>query len=320
VPFAPSMVSAPEITVVIPTRNRWPMLRRALDGAFGQEGVDAEIIAIDDGSVDETPQRLSEIDEPRLRVVRHEVSRDVARARNRGIQEASAEWVAFLDDDDLWSPNKLRTQLACVAAERASWVYSAGVLLNAQRKAVAELRPPSPDDLLRLLLTTNVMPGGSSNVVARTELVRSVGGFDESLAQLADWDLWIRLACEATPAVSQEVLVGYVGHDRNMLLEEGRDIVGELEYIAVKHRAERLSEGVTLDYAAFVRFVASGHRRAGRRGRAAATLFRGAMAYRNPENALRGVLAMLGEDAMLRARRFSGRPAAETPAWVGDYR
>lgn len=88
------------MTVVIPTRNRWSiLLGAALPAALGQEGVDHEVVVVDDGSTDETSDRIAAIGEQRLRVVRHDRSLGVGRARNAGIDAAQGAWIAFLDDD-----------------------------------------------------------------------------------------------------------------------------------------------------------------------------------------------------------------------------
>src|SRR6476469_688180 len=81
-------VRTPEVSVVIPTRDRWWLLSMTVRGALGPEGVRHEVIVVDDGSRDETPDRLAAVGDHRLRVVRHEVSRGVAAARNSGIAEA----------------------------------------------------------------------------------------------------------------------------------------------------------------------------------------------------------------------------------------
>ncbi|HWC32537.1 MAG TPA: glycosyltransferase family 2 protein, partial [Actinomycetota bacterium] len=122
------MSPPPEVTVVIPTRDRWSLLATAaLPAALVQEDVDLEVVVVDDGSRDETPERLAELTDPRLRVIRNLEPLGVAQARNAGIAAARGRWLAFLDDDDLWSPRKLRTQLDAARAAGASFVY-AGVI------------------------------------------------------------------------------------------------------------------------------------------------------------------------------------------------
>ena len=98
----------PKVSVVLPTFERWPLLLRALTSVLDQTDVDLEVLVIDDCSSDGTPARLGAIADPRLRVLRQETNQGVARARNRAIEAAQGEWVAFLDDDDFWAPTCLR--------------------------------------------------------------------------------------------------------------------------------------------------------------------------------------------------------------------
>src|SRR5205085_9235299 len=83
----------------------------AVSQALGQYGVCVEVIVVDDGSTDDTAGRIRRIDDTRVRLSRKETAVGVAAARNRGIDLATTEWVAFLDDDDVWSPSKLQVQL-----------------------------------------------------------------------------------------------------------------------------------------------------------------------------------------------------------------
>jgi glycosyltransferase involved in cell wall biosynthesis len=92
------------VSVVIPTRDRWPLLADTLASALAQEGVGLEVVIVDDGSASTMPVGTT-FDDPRVRTVRNEVSLGVARARNRGIEAARGEWVALLDDDDV-SPER----------------------------------------------------------------------------------------------------------------------------------------------------------------------------------------------------------------------
>ena len=109
-------MTAPQVSVAMPTRNRWPMLEQALRSALGQEAVELEVIVVDEASSDGTPERLDRIGDERVSFLRHDTPRGPAAARNAAIERARGEWIAFLDDDDLWAPGKLRTQLARAAA------------------------------------------------------------------------------------------------------------------------------------------------------------------------------------------------------------
>jgi glycosyltransferase involved in cell wall biosynthesis len=314
------MDERPQVTVVIPTRDRCKLVSMAIASALGQEDVSLEVIVVDDGSRDGTSARVSALQDPRVRVLRHDRPQGPAKARNRGVADARGMWVAFLDDDDIWSPRKLRIQIDRAASQSASWAYAAGVLLDEERRVVKTLDPPDPKQLGKQLLIQNVMPGGSSNVVVKAELIRHIDGFDEGLSQLADWDLWIRLAHAENAVACPEVLVGYLGHRDNMLATDTTDVMSEFEYLAKKHGSAASAAGCELDRALFVRFVAFGQRRAGRRARAARTYLGGAVRYRNAGNVARAVGALLGERAMSVGRRIAGQPTPPDPTWLACYR
>ena len=255
----------PDVSVVIPTRSRWHLLSTAaLPSALEQEDVAIEVIVVDDGSQDETPLRLDELDDPRLVVIRHETSRGVAVARNAGIAAARGRWVSFLDDDDLWAPRKLRAQVD--SAEAAGAVSShtrPAVASTPLRRFLFAVPPPDPATVTKALLRWNVIWCGCSNVLARADVVRALGGFDERLVQLADWDLWIRLALAGGAAATTEVLVGYVMHDESMLLTDRREVFPEMDYLVEKHGDAAREHGVELDQALF---TALGRARAPPRG------------------------------------------------------
>ena len=96
---------APRVTVVIPTRDRWSLLPGALESALSQRGVAVDVVVADDGSTTAPP---AEVRRSGVEVVRLETSGGIAAARNAAIVRATGEWVAFLDDDDIWAPDKLR--------------------------------------------------------------------------------------------------------------------------------------------------------------------------------------------------------------------
>jgi glycosyltransferase involved in cell wall biosynthesis len=318
-----------DVSVVIPTKGRWHLLSAAaLPSALEQRGVRHEVIVVDDGSTDETPERLAAIEDPRLVVVRHDVSRGVARARNAGIAAARGRWVSFLDDDDLWAPEKLAAQLEAAQGVDATFAYAGGGGLDASHRFLFAVAPPDPATVRDALLRWNVIWCGCSNVVARADVVRALGGFDENLFQLADWDLWIRLALAGRAAAAPEILVGYVMHEESMLLTDRRDVFPEIEYLAEKHRAAHEAYGIELDRALFSRWVARGHRRAGRRMRAARTYATGAVRHRDPGALVRAAAAFLPEHAIDASRQVAGverrsslqKLSVPEPPWVARFR
>ena len=304
---------------MIPTRNRGQRLGDAITGALGQVGIGVEVIVIDDGSEDDTSATLERMADGRLRVLRNDVTRGVAAARNRGIAEAEGDWVAFLDDDDLWAPNKLRAQVEAARSSGASWVYTAAAILDDRRRPVALEPAPDPTEVGRLLFGGSVVPGGCSSVMARTRLLGQVGGFDEDLAVLADWDLWIRLAASAPAAACSEVLVGYVEHPGNMHVRELDRASREFEELALKHRTAARAPKGGFDGLAFARWSASTHLRAGRRQAAALAYLKGGVQHRNIGNLAFALAALGGERAVRRvSRRRGGLEVPDIP-WLDFY-
>lgn len=308
-------MTAPEVSVVVPTRDRWEHLQTAaLPAALGQRDVELELIVVDDGSTDDTPRRLGEIDDPRLRVLRSEPPEGVARARNRGLAVAGAPWVAFLDDDDLWSPLKLRTQLDALAAAAADYAYSAAVFVDGGGTPQRFDPAPDPQTVARELRGSDVV-GGPSTVIVRTELARALGGFEPSLSVLADWDLWLRLAARGRPAACPEVLVAYREHEQNMSAWAARRVFGELDVLVARHGLDG-----DIDGELFTRWVAANQRRAGRRFAAARAYLRGASAFRSPRLLARAVAMPLGEGAMAIPERLRAvRGAPSTPPAAPDW-
>jgi glycosyltransferase involved in cell wall biosynthesis len=321
------MRDSPEVTVVIPTRDRWRLLAaHALPSALSQEDVELEVIVVDDGSTDETPVALARQTDARLRVARHNEPRGVARARNAGIAVARGEWIAFLDDDDLWAPKKIRTQLD--RAESADFVYARAVLVDEDKKVIGPDVFPEAETLAERLLEGNVVPGGCSNILVRTALVRQVGGFDEELSYSADWDLWIRLARAGRAVTCDEILAAHFEHRGNLLFRYCPDVLAEFEYVIAKHgesQASRLQRRRSL-----LAWLAHEYRRAGYSRKAARVYLQIALQERSPAYLGRAVVALSGKPgrgaARMVRRAFSAQlPDADPvspspqPAWLELY-
>jgi glycosyltransferase involved in cell wall biosynthesis len=183
----------PQVSVIIPTCNRAWCLAEAVESVLAQDVAGVELIVVDDGSTDRTPELLAGYGE-RIRVLRRE-NRGVSAARNAGIAAARGELVAFLDSDDVWLPGKLRAQVDFFAAHPQAlicqteelWVKD-GRRVNPgrrHRKRGGMIFEPS----LELCLVS------PSAVVVRRELFERVGLFDEGLPACEDYDLWLRVSC-----------------------------------------------------------------------------------------------------------------------------
>jgi glycosyltransferase involved in cell wall biosynthesis len=296
------------VSVVVPTRNRSGLLAVTLRGVLRQSDVDLEVIVVDEASTDDTPGLLARLDDPRVRVVHHETPHGVSTARNRGAAEASREWVAFTDDDDLWAPDKLASQVhAALAADRA-WSYTGSVNIADGFQVVHGQPPPPPADVVAALPHYNAIPGGGSNVVVRREALLRAGPFDTRLRNTEDWEMWIRLAKSGPPAWVRRPLLAYRVHASNSSLD-----------IAEIVRGTRLIEELhhtTADWGRLHRWLAESCLRSGQRRAALGQFCRATVHGQGP--AVAGDLARI---ARRRARRRTParRPAERHhPAWIGE--
>lgn len=200
------------ISVVVPTYNRAGLLRRTLASVLAQTVPPLEVLVADDGSTDDTAQALREFGD-RVRHLALPHRGLPAASRNAGLRAARGDWVAFLDDDDLWLPQKLERQL--VAAAEAGLVCCNAELIDEhdapRGRNLHESHPLAKEpDPLRALIGGNYVV--CSSVLARTDLLREAGGFHEGpeLRQLAeDYDLWLRCALRAPVRYEHEPLVRY---------------------------------------------------------------------------------------------------------------
>jgi Glycosyl transferase family 2 len=256
-----------DVSVVIPTHDRRRLLGQAVRSALGQTGVEVEVVVVDDGSTDGSAGALAALGDTRVRLVRHERPRGVAVARNAGAEVARGAWVALLDDDDLWAPDKLRRQLAAASAAAAGWAYSGVVEVDGEGQLLGGRPPPSPDELLAGLRRRNPMPAGSSNVLVHADLLSTSGGFDPGLRHLADWDLWLRLAGLGPPACVPAPLVAYRLHPGQATLDT-TGMLAEARALEARHGVDRTA---ILRWAAWSH-LRTGHRRAALRAYANAVL------------------------------------------------
>jgi hypothetical protein len=322
----------PEISVIIPTKNRPERLRAALAGVLRQTGVALEVIIVDDGGRPEHIPALTVLEhDRRVRVVRNEASLAPAGARNRGVAEARAPWVAFLDDDDIWAAWKLRAQLDAAAATGARWAWCGACFIDPRGKVLSIDYAPEPAEASRMLPSGNVIPAGASNVIVRRDLVQELGGFDRSIFHMPDWDMWLRLEERDPGAAHHEPLVGYVQHDA--MLSMGNTVVldADIARVDAKVRARGLSPTADrLIRRGMLEWMAHSHLAAGKQRLAARTYSRSALVCRKPGDALRALGSLAGDrgvtavDRAVHRVKLARRPTEralppERPAWLDDY-
>jgi glycosyltransferase involved in cell wall biosynthesis len=207
--------ASPVISVVIPAYNSKRTIVETIQSALAQEDVRVEVIVVDDGSSDNTAAVAESVGDPRVRVVR-KVNGGAPSARNAGIAEATGEWVAFLDADDLWVTHKLRTQLEALRGVPNAFAAHAGAYIVDDDMNVLQIRrcTESSNNLLAYLLFQN-LPAVASSWVVRRDVLNEIGGFDANLVILEDWDLSIKLARYGEPLNIAEPLTLYRQHPAN---------------------------------------------------------------------------------------------------------
>jgi glycosyltransferase involved in cell wall biosynthesis len=303
-----------DVSVILPTHDRRRELADALGCALGQQGVRVEVVVVDDGSQPSALAGVPALDDPRVLVVRVPVSCGVSLARNLGVDESRARWVAFLDDDDLWAPDKLVRQLDALAAAGGTFSYTGTVVCDRRRRPLAVSPAPPADGLARRLMRTNAVGTPSSVVVDRSALERA-GGFDPAFSALADWDLWLRLAVDGVAAPCPEVLTAYTEHGRNMVLSEADELEAQMERLRAKHAA--LSEALAepLGDVEWSRWLASCYRRARRRRRAARAYWAAGVAHRSLRDLAMAPALLLAAGGRLPQRPPRALPEAQYP-WL----
>ncbi len=186
--------AAPLVSVVIPTHNYGRFLREAIDSVLAQTFQDLEIIVVDDASTDETRAVVAEYGD-RVRYVYHE-GRRPNRTRNVGLDAARGRYVAFLDADDKWLPEKLRLQLPLIEARPdVGLVYGGIRLFESGTGATVGYHPLDRcrrGRVLRELFLWQMIP--SPTPLIRREVFARVGRFDEAEIAADDWEMWLRIA------------------------------------------------------------------------------------------------------------------------------
>ncbi len=212
----------PLVSVIIPTYNRDWIVKEAIESVLAQDFSDYELIVVDDGSDDRTPEILAAYEDP-ITVIRQS-NRGVSAARNRGIAAATGRLIAFLDSDDLWLPQKLSAQVnffaenpnAVICQTEEQWVRN-GVRVNPKKRHLKF----SGMIFERSLALCLVSP---SAVMITKALFDAVGVFDEDLPACEDYDLWLRISCRyPVDLIETPLIIKRGGHADQLSRATGLD-------------------------------------------------------------------------------------------------
>jgi glycosyltransferase involved in cell wall biosynthesis len=270
-------LTEPSVSVVIPTYNRAHLLGRSVRSVLAQTYADFELVVVDDGSTDGTPEVLKAFGDPRVRYVALSRNAGAGAARNVGIRVARGKFLAFQDSDDEWAASKLSKQMRAFGrgTERLGVVYSDMEVIRADGRAVHFAAPDVTcgrliDPATRFYQVHHI---GIQSAVIRREYLEAAGDFDESLPAFEDMEMFVRLSRLCDFRRLREPLVKYhdtqgISHDprarwvgRKMLLKlyggelltrHPRFLLNEVRWLyARRHEAARAKrEGATTTQAA----------------------------------------------------------------------
>lgn len=208
--------ATPLVSVIIATYNRAHVISQAIESVLKQTCKDYEIIVVNDGSRDGTEQLLREQYAGKIVYIGKETNGGLSAARNTGIKASRGKYVAILDDDDLWLPEKLEMQLGLIEKQPSlGLVFCNSFTVNVHDEVLGEIKGAKKGAIFDEVLSSNCL-GPPSGVLLQKKVFAETGYFDENLTALEDWDLWIRVSqCYEIDFVDQP-LVKYRVHSNNM--------------------------------------------------------------------------------------------------------
>ncbi|MFA6436775.1 MAG: glycosyltransferase [Candidatus Paceibacterota bacterium] len=186
----------PLITAIITTFNRALFLKKAVESVLAQTFENFELLVLDNSSTDNTEKIVNGFNDKRIRYIRHEPI-GISAARNLGVKEAKGEFVAFLDDDDEWLPNKLQDQINIFNKDGldTALVYGGFVWIGEKNKVIGKHLPAIKGYILKELLSQkDYFTGSASNPMIRKSVFEDIGYYDEKVLTGEDWELYLRLA------------------------------------------------------------------------------------------------------------------------------
>jgi len=183
----------PPVSVIIPSYNRGWILKEAVDSVLSQEFYDFELIVVDDGSEDNSPDILASYGN-RIKVIRQE-NKGVSSARNKGIALSSGRYIAFLDSDDLWLPGKLSAQLAFFESNPVALICQTEEIWLKNGKRVNPGKRHKKISGFYFEKSLELCMVSPSAVMVKRTLFDMVGLFDETLPACEDYDMWLRVNC-----------------------------------------------------------------------------------------------------------------------------
>lgn len=221
-----------KVSVIVPVYNGAETISKTLKSVLAQTHKDIEIIVVNDGSTDETLSAISAFEEDGVRIFSQKNSGAPA-ARNYGLAQAQGDYIAFIDADDLWSKDKIESQVAIFEHNdpKIGVVYSWTALINSEDTIFSYLPQKTyTGNVYKSILTTNFLISGS-NAMIRKVCIDQVGGMDTSLKYTDDWDFFIRLATICHFSVVPKYQIYYRQSNTSITAQVSKSELGSLDVI-----------------------------------------------------------------------------------------
>ncbi len=222
------------VSVIIPTYNHWPNIKKAIASCLDQTHKNVEVVVVDDGSTDNTVGELKALNYSRVRIIENHHTGKLGLLKNIGLKKSTGDWIAFLDSDDIWKPEKLTKQLQALQTKNLlTWCITNYIIRYDEGTSFKNDKAPglslSPDNMFEKLLSYNHAAMLHCTLLSRV-LQKKVGWFNESLYLTDDYDYLMRLAYHAPAVLVDEPLSVYnkssnrpwsakqsLNHNRDML-------------------------------------------------------------------------------------------------------
>lgn len=203
----------PFVSIVIPTYNHAHFLKRALNSILEQTYTNWEVIVVDNYSTDNTQEVINSFTNIRIKYYKIHNNGVIAVSRNKGLKESNGEWIAFLDSDDWWSPDKLETCLNTIT-EKIDFIYHDLKIVGQKFSIINTLksnrtRQVNKTPLLDMLINGNLISNSSAFV--RKKLISDVGGLNENIEMIGaeDYNLWLKIAFNTNKFLYIPKYLGY---------------------------------------------------------------------------------------------------------------
>ena len=211
-----------KVSVIIPTHNRAEFLRSAIISVLNQTFQDFEIVVIDDASKGHTREVITNLNDARIKVIYNQVSKGAAGARNIGIINTNCAYIAFLDDDDEWLPEKLKIQICLLdnSPQEVGGICTGYFTVEKASGRVLSTSNPEIEDIYKDNFVV------TSSILLRRECFERCGLFDEIMPTHSDYDMWIRISKEFSLSIVRKALVNYFFHENKLTFDYEKKIKG----------------------------------------------------------------------------------------------